>query len=63
MDDALDPIDGGLYLLHVGQVRLHERLIGAEIDRRLDVAHPELGVDRPEQPAQAPSHVARGAGQ
>ena len=63
MDDALHAVDGGFHLFEVGQVRLDEPFAGAEIGRRLDVAQPELGVDRPEQPAQALSHVARGTRQ
>ena len=63
MDDAFDALDGLLDLVELGEVGGDERLVVAEIGRRLDVAQPQLGIDRLQQLAQASADVAGGAGQ
>ena len=52
MDDPVDPGDRLLDGWQLGQVGLHELLMGCEIGRRRKIAHTEFGIAAMEQSAQ-----------
>ena len=62
MHDAVDAGDRLLDLRHVGEIGLHEVLVGAQIGRLLDVADADLRIDALQQLAQPRADVARGSG-
>ena len=59
MDDAVHAGDGLFHLVQVGEVGGNERFVRRKVGRHLDVAEPQLRVDRLQQLAQPPADVAR----
>ena len=62
MHDAVDAGDRLLDLRHIGEIGLHEFLVGAQVGRLLDVADADLRIDALQKLAQPRADVARGSG-